>query len=105
MLLDEPTRGLDYSAKTGLTRFLQERARRGSTIVLATHDVELVAELCTRVVMLGDGDVVLDADARSAATASPAFAPQVAKVFSPLPYLTVAEVQENLATPQDSGAN
>ena len=72
--------------------------------MLATHDVELVAEACTRVIMLGDGDVVLDTDARSAATASPAFAPQVAKVFAPLQYLTVAEVTAGVLAQRDSGA-
>ena len=104
LLLDEPTRGLDYCAKSELADVLREHALRGAAIVLATHDVELVAEACTRVVMLGDGDVVLDTDARSAATASPAFAPQVAKVFAPLQYLTAAEVTAGVLAQRDSGA-
>ncbi len=97
LLLDEPTRGLDYHAKSRLGDTLRTRAAGGQAIVVATHDVELVAELCTRVVMLGDADVVVDADARTAATSSPVFAPQVAKVLSPLPLLTVAEVRQAAA--------
>jgi energy-coupling factor transporter ATP-binding protein EcfA2 len=65
-------------------------------VVIATHDVELVAEVCTRMVMLADGEVVLDTDARSAAMSSPAFAPQIAKIVAPAPYLTVAEVERLL---------
>jgi energy-coupling factor transport system ATP-binding protein len=92
VLLDEPTRGLDYEAKRRLVQLLQELASDGRSILLATHDVELIAEVCTRVVMLADGEVVLDAPAREAMLASPVFAPQVGKIVAPLPYLTVAEV-------------
>ncbi len=98
LLLDEPTRGLDYSAKVTLTELLRELAANGQAVVVATHDVELVAAVCTRVVMIADGDIVLDADANTAATASPAFAPQVAKVLNPLPLLTLAAVQAAVAT-------
>jgi len=49
LILDEPTRGLDYEAKSQLTRILiQFAATFGKAVVLATHDVELVAELATR---------------------------------------------------------
>lgn len=97
LLLDEPTRGLDYLAKQRLAALLRERAQRGTAIVIATHDVELVADVCSRMVMLADGEVVLDTDARSGAASSPAFAPQVAKVLAPLPYLTVTEVKDAMA--------
>jgi energy-coupling factor transport system ATP-binding protein len=60
--------------------------------VLATHDVELAAELATRVVILADGEVVADGPAATVLAGSPAFAPQVAKIVHPLPYLTVDEV-------------
>ena len=60
LLLDEPTRGLDYAAKRRLVDFLHTVRRAGHTVVLATHDVELVAEVATRVVVLADGEVVAD---------------------------------------------
>lgn len=94
LLLDEPTRGLDYSAKVILTELLRELAVAGQAVIIATHDVELVAAACTRVLMIGDADIVLDAEASAAATASPVFAPQVAKVLTPLPFLTLAAVRE-----------
>ena len=96
LVLDEPTRGLDYTAKEQLASLIRERAARGEAVVVATHDVELVADVCTRMVMLADGEVVLDTDARAGAVSSPTFAPQVAKILAPQPLLTVAEVQAAL---------
>src|SRR5207342_1134286 len=45
LLLDEPTRGLDYPTKARLARVLRDLADAGHAVVLATHDVELVAEV------------------------------------------------------------
>lgn len=93
LILDEPTRGLDYQAKKELTRILIEFARAtGKCVVLATHDVELVAELATRVMFLADGDIVADGSTLEVLLSSPAFAPQVSKVMSPLPWLKVSDV-------------
>jgi len=96
ILLDEPTRGLDYAAKARLTVLLRDLAARGHAIVLATHDVELVAECATRGVVLADGDIVADGPAREVVCHSPVFAPQVAKVLAPAEWLTVAEVEAAL---------
>jgi energy-coupling factor transport system ATP-binding protein len=93
LILDEPTRGLDYQAKKELTRILIEFARAtGKCVVLATHDVELVAELATRVMFLADGDIVADGSTLDVLLSSPAFAPQVSKVMSPQPWLKVSDV-------------
>jgi len=92
VLLDEPTRGLDYGAKRRLVRALHQLRAEGHGLVLATHDVELVAEVADRVVVLGDGEVVADGPTSDVIVASPAFAPQVAKVLAPQPWLTVSEV-------------
>ena len=93
LILDEPTRGLDYEAKKELTRILLEFARATSKcVVLATHDVELVAELATRVIFLADGDIVADGTTLDVLLSSPAFAPQVSKVMAPLPWLKVSDV-------------
>ena len=91
VLLDEPTRGLDYPGKVVFGRWLNALADAGCSILVATHDVELVAVIGDRVVVLADGEVVTDADVRTALTSSPAFAPQVQKVLAPLPVLTVEE--------------
>ena len=96
VLLDEPTRGLDYRAKDALASVLAELAALGSGVVVATHDVELAAEAASRVVVLAEGEVVADGPAREVLCASPAFAPQVAKVVAPLAHLTVDEVLADL---------
>lgn len=92
ILLDEPTRGLDYDAKAVLADVVQGLAQAGHTVVVATHDVELAADLATRVVVLAEGEVVSDGPARQVLADSPAFAPQVAKVVHPAAYLTTGEV-------------
>ena len=146
LLLDEPTRGLDYAAKARLVRLLRQLTGTGSApvghvpvpaspapdgtrtsgaaaatdpagrraapeagtpgcvpgrapehaVVLATHDVELAAELADRVVILADGEVVADGPTAEVVVASPSFAPQVAKILAPQPWLTVAQVAERL---------
>ena len=95
--LDEPTRGLDYRAKAQLATTLRGFAAEGRCVVAATHDVELAAHVADRVVLLADGEVVADGPAAEVLTASPVFAPQVAKILSPLPYLTVDDVARGLA--------
>ncbi|GAA0457142.1 ABC transporter ATP-binding protein [Streptomyces olivaceiscleroticus] len=97
LLLDEPTRGLDYAAKARLVTVLRDLAAEGHAIVLATHDVELAAELAHRVVILADGEVVADGPTAEVVVSSPSFAPQVSKVLAPLPWLTVPQVTHALA--------
>jgi energy-coupling factor transport system ATP-binding protein len=93
LILDEPTRGLDYEAKNRLMALLHHRARRdGTSILMATHDVEIVAEVADRTVFLAEGEKVADGSTLDVLLASPAFAPQVAKVMSPRPWLTVGDV-------------
>ncbi|MFD9462181.1 ABC transporter ATP-binding protein [Streptomyces sp. NPDC060027] len=96
LLLDEPTRGLDYAAKARLVTVLRGLAAEGHAIVLATHDVELAADLAHRVVILADGEIVADGPTAEVVVASPSFAPQVAKILAPEPWLTVAQVRKAL---------
>ncbi|MFZ3570810.1 ABC transporter ATP-binding protein [Streptomyces sp. BH097] len=97
LLLDEPTRGLDYAAKSRLVAILRNLAAEGHAIVMATHDVELAAELTHRVAILADGEIVADGPTPDIVTSSPSFAPQVAKILAPQRWLTVSEVREALA--------
>jgi energy-coupling factor transport system ATP-binding protein len=93
LLLDEPTRGLDYGAKARLAALLRELAADGRAVVVSTHDVEFVATACDRVVVLADGEVVADGPTADVVVASPVFAPQVAKILSPAAWLTVDQVR------------
>jgi energy-coupling factor transport system ATP-binding protein len=97
ILLDEPTRGLDYRAKERLSGMLAELAAGGRAVVVATHDVEFVARTAQRVVVLAEGEVITSASTAEALAASPVFAPQVAKILAPQTWLTTDEVAAALA--------
>ncbi len=91
LLLDEPTRGLDYAQKEALSAILLEQRRLGRAVLLATHDVELAARCADRVVLLGDGQVVVDGPTRQVMTGSLIFASQVNKLYRDPRYLVVED--------------
>jgi energy-coupling factor transporter ATP-binding protein EcfA2 len=91
LLLDEPTRGLDYDLKRQLVALLREWQAEGVSVLLVTHDVELVAQAADRVVILSQGRVIAD-DAPQVLTASPLFAPQVARLFPGSGWLVAEDV-------------
>ncbi|MEV4876806.1 ABC transporter ATP-binding protein [Streptomyces cyaneofuscatus] len=103
LLLDEPTRGLDYRAKSQLIAMVDELAAEGRSVVISTHDVEFAARAADRVVVMAEGDIVADGPTTEVIVASPVFAPQVAKILSPLPYLTVDQVVSVLPA-EEAGA-
>lgn len=95
LLLDEPTRGLDYAAKAALASILRDLAAQGRAVVVSTHDVEFVATLADDVVVMAEGEVVSAGPVTKVLAESPAFAPQVAKVLGH-DWLTVSDVEAAL---------
>ncbi len=93
LLLDEPTRGLDYPAKAVLGGLLRDLAASGRALAVATHDVEFAAAVADRVVVMSEGRIVADGAATDILCDSPAFAPQVAKVLAPVRMLRLDQVQ------------
>ncbi|MFQ6854920.1 ATP-binding cassette domain-containing protein [Streptomyces sp. 35M1] len=91
LLLDEPTRGLDYRAKTQLIAMVDELAAEGRS-VWSPRTTSSSRRAADRVVVLAEGDIVADGPTTEVIVASPVFAPQVAKILAPLPYLTVDQV-------------
>lgn len=90
--LDEPTRGLDYGAKLELAAILAEITGQGRAVLVASHDVEFIAQVADRCVVLADGETVSTGSAAKVLAESPAFAPQVSKILGS-GWLTVAQVQ------------
>ncbi|MGW6775559.1 ABC transporter ATP-binding protein [Streptomyces sp. NPDC055037] len=63
LYLDEPTVGLDVVAKERIRAFVAELNREsGTTVVLTTHDLDDVEELCQRIVLIDHGKVAYDGD-------------------------------------------
>ncbi|MDQ3659803.1 MAG: ATP-binding cassette domain-containing protein [Actinomycetota bacterium] len=96
LLLDEPTRGLDLEAKRKLVGMLRIYAKEGRVVLLATHDVELVAEVGERVILLASREVIADGSPEAVLGDSVVFAPQMTRVFGP-GWLTVDQAAEALA--------
>ena len=92
VLLDEPTRGLDYGAKRAVGSILERLAGEGRAVLVATHDVEFVAEVADRVLVMAQGEIVADGATADVIVASPALAPQVARILAPGRWLTVGDV-------------
>ena len=92
LLLDEPTRGLDYPGKEALAAILRDVAARGVAVLVATHDVEFVAQAADDLAVMAEGQLVSNGPVRDVVAQSPGFAPQVTKVLGP-PWLTVDDVR------------
>lgn len=92
LLLDEPTVGLDYESKSTLCTWLRRMADEGTTVLMATHDVEVAAAVADRVVTLSQGTVLADDDVRPALLAAGATAPQISRIFFPLPILRLEDL-------------
>ncbi|MCL0066529.1 ATP-binding cassette domain-containing protein [Thermodesulfovibrionales bacterium] len=59
ILLDEPTSGLDPRGVSSIMRLLRKlNKEKGITMVMATHDVELVTLFCDRVAIIGQGKII-----------------------------------------------
>ncbi|MDY6876538.1 MAG: ATP-binding cassette domain-containing protein [Chloroflexota bacterium] len=108
LLLDEPTRGMDYPAKQALVRLLQEWRAEGAGVLLVTHDVELAAQAAGRVVVLSQGEVTADGIPAKVLTSPPPslpeaegsplplFAPQAARLFPGTGWLTAEDALDSL---------
>ncbi len=96
LLLDEPTRGLDYAAKRALVELLRAWRDDGMAILLITHDVELAAAAADRVVLMSQGEIIASGDPAQVLGASPLFAPQVARLFPGTGWLTPEDALRGL---------
>ena len=98
LLLDEPTRGLDSHGKSELINLLKKCSAANQTVILATHDVELVAEIAHQVVVLSDGAVVASGQTSEILTNSNAFSPITARALAPASWLSVNDVRTALGS-------
>jgi len=92
LLLDEPTRGLDYVAKQSLLALLRAWREDGMAVLLVTHDVELAAQAADRVILLEGGRVIDEGSSREVLSKPGTFSPQVARIFPGRGWITVEDV-------------
>jgi energy-coupling factor transport system ATP-binding protein len=91
LILDEPTRGLDYTAKKILLNLLRAWCEEGMAILMVTHDVALAVQAADRVILLENGLVTRDGSPGEVLLHSTMFSPQVAKIFPGRGWLTVED--------------
>jgi energy-coupling factor transport system ATP-binding protein len=92
LLLDEPTRGLDYAAKQSMVAIWRRWLAAGMGLLLVTHDVELAAMIADRVAIMSQGEIIAAGKTADILSATPLFAPQIARLFPNRGWLTVQDV-------------
>ena len=65
LILDEPTTGVDIELRRGMWEFLTELNKRGVTIILTTHYLEEAEQLCKRVAIINDGNIVAEGEIKT----------------------------------------
>lgn len=100
MLLDEPTRGLDYAQRHNLVDLLRRWTQEGFTIVLATHDIELAARVATRVLILDDKHIQIDGHPRQVFLQTAGYQTELARLFHHPALLTTDDLA---STPLSGG--
>ncbi|MGF0113720.1 ABC transporter ATP-binding protein [Collinsella sp. SGI.033] len=63
VLLDEPTRGLDYRECMTVMETVSEMAERGCAVIMVCHDMEVVSDFAQRLVVMADGRILERGDA------------------------------------------
>lgn len=90
LILDEPTIGQDYQQKEKLRQFIMQMKTQRKTVIVVTHDVEFVAECNPRVLLMREGKIIADGEAREiltnpeVLTQASIVPPQVAQIFMQL---------------------
>ncbi len=65
LVLDEPTTGLDYRECMHIMELIQGLNSRGTTVMMVTHDMEIVNDFASRVLVVGGGKLLADGDKSS----------------------------------------
>ena len=66
LLLDEPTRGVDVATKAEIYRLISELAKPGLGVLVVSSELEELVGICTRVLVMREGEIVAEVDGRTA---------------------------------------
>lgn len=89
IILDEPTRGMEYKLKAELMSYLDNYRKEGRVVILVTQDVETVAEYGDRVILLSEGRIVVDGAKRDLLSQALIFSPQINRLAQSLSHYGV----------------
>ncbi|SHI50297.1 energy-coupling factor transport system ATP-binding protein [Dethiosulfatibacter aminovorans DSM 17477] len=81
LLLDEPTRGLDYELKENLGEILLKLKDEGTAILMIAHDVEFAAEYSDDIILMDDGSIVEKGSKYDLLSNSTFYSPQISRLF------------------------
>ena len=93
LLLDEPTRGLDYAAKKSLAKQIRALRKEGKSVLVASHDVEFIALVADRVLELESGKLISDKLAAVALGVGASHPTQISQITSVPGLLTLSQVK------------
>jgi len=91
IILDEPTIAQDYEQKRVLFKLMNDLWKEKKTIIMITHDVEFVADLCPRVILMSKGKIIADGPAENILTnkhlveKTSLVIPHIGQVFADIP--------------------
>jgi len=104
LVLDEPTRGIEERLKIELMEFLSNYRKEGNTVILVTHDIELIARFGERIVLMSEGRIVVDGDKHEVMSRALMYSPQINRRVQsfeskgvPWNLLTVDEIMESMS--------
>ncbi len=101
-IFDEPTRGLDWGRKTELIDLINRIKRDGKSIILITHDIELVSSSnIDRIIVLNNGELWLEGDKRSVLASdkileAKLIKPAICDIFSSIGYREIVDFRDAL---------
>lgn len=96
LLLDEPTRGLDYAAKRSLAKQIRSLRKEGKAVLVASHDVEFVALVADRVLHLESGKLLSDEPAAKALGFGSAHPTQISQITCEPGLMTLHQIEESV---------
>ncbi|MCF8011512.1 MAG: ATP-binding cassette domain-containing protein [Clostridiales bacterium] len=107
LLLDEPTRGLDYQLKEELGNIMKQLQAEGTAVIIITHDVEFAAEYAENIVLMAEGSIIAQGSKHEMLTGSTFYSPQLSKLFNNIidGVVTLEQGKEALVKLMDSGEN
>jgi energy-coupling factor transport system ATP-binding protein len=87
IILDEPTIGQDHQQKERLSQFIIQLNRQHKTVIIVTHDVEFVAECQPKIVLMAEGKILAEGEAKNILTnielvnQASVVTPEIAQIF------------------------